>query len=82
MRNLGKICQIKFWLLQINQADIQNVLADFDDVWDALPPREQVRVVSLLIDQVHFDGPGGNVAITFHPTGLKSLVQQPLETAQ
>lgn len=67
---------------EINQSDIQRVLADFDEVWDALLPREQVRVVSLLVDTVNFDGPGGNVAITFHTTGLKSLTQQSLEIAQ
>ncbi len=45
-------------------------------------PKEQVRLVQLLIESVNFDGPGGNVAITFHPTGLKSLTENQLEHAQ
>ncbi len=53
-----------------------------DDLWQSLPPKEQVRVVRLLIDSVNFDGPGGNVAITFHPTGLKTLTETQLEHAQ
>ncbi len=61
---------------------ITNVLAGFDDLWQTLPPKEQVRLVRLLIANVSFDGPGGNVAITFHPTGLKSLTENQLEHAQ
>ncbi len=45
-------------------------------------PKEQVRLVRLLIEKVSFDGPGGNVAITFHPTGLKSLTENQLEHTQ
>ena len=60
---------------RIDDKQIQEVLAGFDQVWQALPRKEQVRVVRLLIESVGYDGPGGNVAITFHPTGLKSLTE-------
>lgn len=56
--------------------------ATFDELWQAMPPKEQVRLVRLLIDSVNFDGPGGNVAITFHPTGLKALTETQLEHAK
>jgi site-specific DNA recombinase len=49
------------------------VLDDFDPVWEALTPREQVRLIELLVERVEYDGPAGKVSITFRPTGLKSL---------
>lgn len=67
---------------KIDGQQITNVLAGFDNLWQTLPPKEQVRLVRLLIEKVSFDGPGGNVAITFHPTGLKSLTENQLEHAQ
>ena len=67
---------------KIDDEQITTVLADFDDLWQALPPKEQVHLVRLLIESVSFDGPGGNVAITFHPTSLKSLTENQLEHAQ
>ena len=57
-------------------------MAGFDDLWQTLPPKEQVRLGRLLTKRVSFDGPGGNVAITFHQTGLKSLTETQLEHAQ
>jgi site-specific DNA recombinase len=45
----------------------------FDPVWEALSPREQARVVQLLVRRVDYDGPQGKVAITFHPGGIKML---------
>jgi site-specific DNA recombinase len=59
----------------IDPTQIQQVLASFDTLWESLPPREQVRLVHLLVERVNFDGLGENVAITFHPTGLKTLTE-------
>lgn len=46
---------------------------NFDDLWDTLTIREQVRMVNLLVRQVRYDGPKGTVSITFHETGIKTL---------
>jgi site-specific DNA recombinase len=35
--------------------------------------REQTRVVQLLVERVDYDGAKGKIAITFHPTGIKTL---------
>jgi site-specific DNA recombinase len=67
---------------KIDDQQITNALMDFDNLWQTLPPKEQVRLVRLLIERVSFDGPGGNVSITFHPTGLRSLTEIQLEHAQ
>lgn len=57
----------------INETDIANALADFDKVWETLAPREQARVLELVVKQVEYDGQHGNVKLTFHPTGIQSL---------
>ena len=67
---------------KIDDQQITKVLGGFDELWQTLPPKEQVRLVRLLIEKVSFDGPGGYVAITFHQTGLQSFTENQLEHAQ
>jgi site-specific DNA recombinase len=57
----------------IDRDEVATALADFDALWDCLAPREQSRVIDLLIERVTFDGDGGNVSITFRPSGIKTL---------
>ena len=45
----------------------------FDPVWGTLSPREQARVLHLLIERVGYDGEKERVAITFRPGGIKAL---------
>jgi site-specific DNA recombinase len=56
----------------IDRRDLSRALAAFDEVWACLLPREQERVIGLLIDRIDFDGDRETVAITFKPTGIKS----------
>ena len=60
----------------VNETEVTQALAEFDRVWDALAPREQARVLELLIERVEFDGHRGNMSITLHPTGIKSLADE------
>ncbi len=39
----------------------------------ALTPKEQVRVLELLIERVEYDGEAGTVSVTFRPTGIRAL---------
>jgi len=48
----------------------------FDPLWETLNAREQARILHLLIERVDYDGPKGTVAITFHPTGIKTLAEE------
>ncbi len=57
----------------VEASTVKRLLADFEKLWETVPPREQVRLTSLLIDKVEFDGVDGNIAITFHDAGLESL---------
>jgi site-specific DNA recombinase len=58
----------------LDPGDVANALAQFTPVWDTLTPREQARLVGLLVKQVDYDGANGKLQITFHQTGIKSLI--------
>lgn len=60
----------------VDEDVITKVLADFDQLWDSLSPREQARVLELLIERVDYDGQHGSVSLTFHPCGIKALTQE------
>ena len=58
---------------QISQTEVVDALRAFDQLWNVLAPREQARLLELLIEQIQYDGENGRVSITFHPCGLRSL---------
>jgi site-specific DNA recombinase len=60
----------------IDQRDITGALSLFDPVWDALFPKEQARILRLLVERVGYDGGKGTLAITFRPTGIKALARE------
>ena len=57
----------------IDEKTVTTALSEFDSVWESLSPREQVRIVTLLVERVTYDGEKGSVAITFRPAGFKTL---------
>jgi site-specific DNA recombinase len=61
---------------QIDEADLATALAAFDPIWDTLSPREQARVVHLLVERVAYDGRQETLAVTFRPGGIKVLAQE------
>jgi len=60
----------------IDERDVGKVLADFGSVWGSLAPREQERLLKLLVERVDYDGSAGKVSITFHATGIKTLTDR------
>jgi site-specific DNA recombinase len=61
---------------RLDEADLTLALSAFDPVWGTLTPREQARVVQLLVERVDYDGGQGKVAITFQPTGIQTLADE------
>jgi site-specific DNA recombinase len=57
----------------LDESEVAAALAAFTPVWGSLAPREQVRLIQLLIERVDFDGVQGRVAITFHRSGIRAL---------
>jgi site-specific DNA recombinase len=51
-------------------------LAAFDPVWRELAPREQARVLALLVERVDYDGARGKVTIRFHDAGIRALADE------
>jgi site-specific DNA recombinase len=58
---------------RVTEDEVTSALASFDPVWNALSPREQGRIVQLLIERVDYDGAASTLSITFHPAGFKAL---------
>jgi site-specific DNA recombinase len=60
----------------VDRTDVAHALSLFNPVWDGLKPREQARVLHLLIDHIDYDGDSSEVAITFHAAGIESLARE------
>ncbi|GIW80432.1 MAG: recombinase RecB [Gemmatales bacterium] len=60
----------------VDEREVARALSLFDPVWDSLTPREQARIVQLLVERVDYDGAAGKVSITFRPTGIKTLARE------
>ena len=60
----------------IDVGELEATLERFSPVWDALSPREQARVIQLLVERVAYDGEAGEITIQFRATSLARLTQQ------
>jgi site-specific DNA recombinase len=63
----------------VDEADVDAAFADFDNVWNALSSREQAQVLALLVARVEFDPKDSTLAISFHPTAIKTLAEHNME---
>ncbi len=59
----------------VDEREVTKVMSVFEPVWESLTPREQIRVVQLLVERVDYDGASGKVTITFHPSGIRALAE-------
>lgn len=66
---------------RVTDADVRAAFTDFANVWGQLSPKEQARLLALLVARVEFDAGAGTVAVTFHPTGIRALSGRTLEEA-
>jgi len=60
----------------LSESDVTEALTAFDPVWDSLAPREQTRIIRLLVERVGYDGQDNKVTVTFRSQGIKSLCSQ------
>ena len=65
----------------VDEREVEAALSVFDPMWDTLSPREQARIIHLLVERVDYDGKHGTVSVTFRPNGIKTLAQQIEEVA-
>lgn len=66
---------------RVRDAEVAAAFADFDDVWNALSSREQAQVLALLVARVEFDPQDSTLAISFHPSAIKTLAEGNIEDA-
>jgi site-specific DNA recombinase len=66
---------------QIREADVAAAIGDFDNIWNALSSREQAQVLALLVARVEFDFEDSTLAISFHPSAIKTLAESHMEDA-
>ncbi len=59
----------------MSKAEVDSALEAFMPLWETLSPREQARVLRLLIQRVDYDGANGKIAVTFQADGIKTLGQ-------
>jgi site-specific DNA recombinase len=60
----------------VGEEEAARALSAFDPVWGSLTPREQGRVIDLLVERVEYDGAAGAVAVTFRPSGIRALADE------
>jgi site-specific DNA recombinase len=60
----------------IGRGEVSAALSAFEPVWEQLAPREQARVIQLLVERVAYDGAEGTVSVTFRPGGIKALANE------
>jgi site-specific DNA recombinase len=61
---------------RLDEEQASEALRLFDPVWESLAPREQARILQLLVERIVYDGARGNIAIRFHPTAIKALTDE------
>jgi hypothetical protein len=60
----------------VTEEDLKAALSLFDPVWDELFPREQARILRLLIERIDYHGGEGTLEITFRDTGIRALCKE------
>ncbi|HEV7299576.1 MAG TPA: recombinase zinc beta ribbon domain-containing protein, partial [Tepidisphaeraceae bacterium] len=65
----------------VEDHEVGAALARFGPAWSALAPREQARLVQLLVERVDYDAAEGSVSLTFRPGGIKQLATPLQEVA-
>jgi site-specific DNA recombinase len=61
---------------QIDEPEVTRLLAEFNQTWEALAPRDQSRVLELLIERIDYRGKEGQISLTFRPSGIQTLTQE------
>jgi site-specific DNA recombinase len=60
----------------VDETEVELALRGFDPVWECLSPREQCRILEILIERVDFNGESGHVSVVFRYTGFHGLIER------
>lgn len=73
--------RIKLERGMIGDDEVRQALSAFSPVWETLTPKEQERLIGLVVERIDYDGGSGKIVVTFHETGIKSLAGERVEAA-
>ncbi len=68
----ARITELESETITLDEA--QDAFADFDTLWSNLVPREQARLLELLISSVEYDAELERISVTFRPTSIRALM--------
>ena len=68
-----KISKMK--IEKVEKRELTKALKDFNSIWESLLLRERVRLIHLLVKRIDYDGAEEMLSLTFHQTGIKTLVE-------
>jgi site-specific DNA recombinase len=57
----------------VHEDDLRTTLAQFEQVWDSLNSREQIRIIGTLIEGIAYDGETNKVRVSFRSTGIREM---------
>ena len=57
----------------VGEGELSQSLAHFDPIWESLSPREQSRIIRVLVERIGYDGRDGTVTVAFRSLGIKAL---------
>ena len=60
----------------VGEDEVATALGEFDPLWQSLSPREQARILHLLIERVDYNGEDETVSVTFRPSGIRELAEE------
>ncbi len=60
----------------INQQDLTRAISTFDPIWHQLFGAEKARLFQLLLEEVSYNAPKGEIHITFRPEGIRALAKR------
>ena len=74
--------QFTVWERQrLREADVEAAFASFDAIWEALSPREQSQLLSLLVAVVEWDTEETAIEVAFHTSAIQELARRAGEEA-
>ena len=62
----------------VTRDEVAGVLSQFRVLFDSLTPAYRSRALGLLVEQIAYNREKGTVAISFHPSGIKTLAEENL----
>lgn len=73
-----RLAEVDARLVSLHESDLsaevlQATVKAFLPAWESLTLQERIRLLKLLIQKVTYDGTQGEMAITFRPSGIKTL---------